>query len=147
MGNCSTSSQGKSQIGAIEPADLQLHVPKTFLECIIIIPNSNSLKCLDPDRINTAEELVELLCPDSDLFIEVSVLCSCVFLPSDTEGRFSAKALQQPRNLLQKLGFEEVIVLGQKFCFLVGSCPGWEAAFSYEICFQCNCPVFWGRCA
>ena len=27
------------------------------------------------------------------------------------------------------------------------SCPGWEAAFSYEIRFQCNCPVLWSRCA
>ena len=30
---------------------------------------------------------------------------------------------------------------------LVGSCPGWEAAFSDIIRFQCNYSVFWCRCA
>ena len=41
-------------------------------------------------------------------------------------------------NMLLKLGFEEVVALGQKFRLLVGSCPGWETAFSDEICFQCK---------
>ena len=35
------SSQGESQVGAIEPADLRRCFPKTFLECIVV-PNSST---------------------------------------------------------------------------------------------------------
>ena len=52
-------------------------------------------------------------------------------------------------NLLRRISLEDLIVLNKKFCFLVtvGACPGWEAAFSDVIRFQCNCLVFWSRCA
>ena len=70
-----------------EPADLQLHFPKTFLEFIVI----TNIKRLDPDQIKTAEELDVLLLEDSELFIEVSVLCPFVFLSLKTADSFSAK--------------------------------------------------------
>ena len=50
-------------------------------------------------------------------------------------------------NLLRRIGFKDLIELSKKFCFLVSSHPGWEAAFSDVIKFQCNCLVFWSRCA
>ena len=53
-------------------------------------------------------------------------------------------------NLLRKRGLQEVIVHGlqnQKFCFLVGSYPRWEATFSIEMSFQGNCPVSSCICA
>ena len=59
--------------------------PMTFLQCIAI-PNSNWLK-QDPDCTKTAEELDALLCEDSKLFIEVSILCLHVFLPCNTADR------------------------------------------------------------
>ena len=77
-------------IGAIEPADLQRRFPKTFPGCIVV-PNSNWVKCLDPDRTKTSEEWDALLSEDRELFIQVSVVCSGAFLPPNTADRFSEK--------------------------------------------------------
>ena len=69
------AAQGGSQLlGVIEPVDLQRLSPKTFLECIAI-PYSNWLKHPDQDHTKTAEELDAFLLEDTQLFIEVSVLC------------------------------------------------------------------------
>ena len=58
---------------SIEPADLQLRFPKTYLECIFI-PNSRWLNILDKDHTKTADELEEMISDDKKLFIEVSHL-------------------------------------------------------------------------
>ena len=47
----------------------------------------NWLKHLYPDSTQTDEELNVLLCEDHKLFIEMSVLCTCVFLPLNTLDR------------------------------------------------------------
>ena len=62
----STALQGESQLLGLSP--------KTFLECIVI-PYSNWLKHPDQDHTKTAEELDAFLLEDTQLFIEVSVLC------------------------------------------------------------------------
>ena len=49
--------------------------------------------------------------------------------------------------LLRRISLEDLIELSKKLRFLVGSCPGWEAAFSDVIRVQCICQVFWSRCA
>ena len=53
-----------SQVGAVEPADLQWRFPKTFLQ-FIVAPHSNWVKRLDPDHTKTAEEQDALLHEDS----------------------------------------------------------------------------------
>ena len=146
--NSSQATMGASQnpLG-IEPADLQRRFPKTYLECIVI-PNSRWLNILDKDRTRTADELEEMISDDRKLFIEVShlfllTLPMCVL----RGGQVFCKNAPQGRQetLLRRIGFEDLIELSKKFRFLVGSCPGWEAAFSDVIRFQCNCQVFWQR--
>ena len=91
-----------------------------------------------------------MISDDRKLFIEVShlfllTLPMCVL----RGGQVFCKNAPQGRQetLLRRIGFEDLIELSKKFRFLVGSCPGWEAAFSDVIRFQCNCPVFWSRCS
>ena len=71
--------------------------------------------------------------------------------PADLQRRFPKTYLEciviPNSRWLNRIGFEDLIELSKKFRFLVGSCPGWEAAFSDVIRFQCNCPVFWSRFA
>ena len=59
----------------IEPADLQLRFPKTYLKCIVI-PKSRWLNILDKDSTKTADELEEMISKDRKLFIEVSLCVS-----------------------------------------------------------------------
>lgn len=59
----------------------------------------------------------------------------------------SNKNYAQTERLLQGLSLEDILELNKKFRLLVGGSAAWSCAFSDLIRFQCNCPLFWGRCA
>ena len=140
-------SMGSSQNpNRIVPAYLQQQFQKTYLECIVI-PNSRWLNILDKDCTKTADELEQMISKDRKLFIEVShlfllTLPMCVLKAGQVFCKNTPQGSQE--NLLRS--FKD-LELSKKFPFLVGSCPGWDAAFSDVIRFQCNCLVFWSRCA
>ena len=91
---------------------------------------------------------------------ELRSWCAHLSSPAAASGRTSSQGVSQvgatePADLQQC--FPKTLVF-PRLCFLkafshtvspdlVRSCPGWVAAFSDEIHFQCNYPVFWSRCA
>ena len=90
---------------------------------------------------------------------ELRSWCAHLSSPAAASGRTSSQGVSQvgatePADLQQC--FPKTLVF-PRLCFLkafshtvspdlVRSCPGWVAAFSDEIHFQCNRPVFWSRC-
>ena len=57
------------------------------------------------------------------------------------------KTYAQTECLLQSNSLDDILELSKKFRLLVGSSAAWSCVFSDLIRFQCNCPLFWGRCA
>ena len=87
---------------------------------------------LDPKRNKTAVQLFNEMAKDRELFIKV--FCS-------------NKSHAQTERLLNGMSLEDILDLNKKFRLVVGGSTAWSCAFSDLIRFQCNCPLFWGRCA
>ena len=101
------------------------------LACIIM-PTQGYLNVLDPRRDKTAVQLYDEMAKDRDLFIKVFCL---------------NKPYAQTERLLQTESLDDILELSKRFRLLVGGSTAWLCVFSDLIRFQCNCPLFWGRCA
>ena len=86
----------------------------------------------DPKRDKMASQLFDEMAKDRELFIKV--FCS-------------NKTYAQTEKLLNGVTLEDILELTKKFRLVVGGSTAWSCAFSDLIRFQCNCPLFWGKCA
>ena len=98
----------------------------------IVIQSQGYMSLPDPKRYKTAVQLFDEMAKDQELFIKV--FCS-------------NKSYAQTERLLNGVSLEDILELNKKFRLVVGGSTACSCAFSDLIRFQCNCPLFWGRCA